>query len=108
LPLSLAWGDVSRTMLGPFGDWLPEVVVFHPTRFEDGQRVVQAVRELQTVVVHAGAMPRPEAQRLIDFIAGGVLAMDGQAECLDDLTFVFAPEVIALSHDRGGPQPPRG
>lgn len=82
-----------------FGDWLPEVVVFHPTRFEDAQAIVQAVRELQTVLVHASGMDRQEAQRLIDFVAGGVVAMDGHAECLDELTFVFAPEIITLTRD---------
>lgn len=87
-------------MQSPFGDWLPEVVVFHPIGFEDAQAIVEAVRELKTAVVHAGAMDRAEAQRLIDFVAGGVCAIDGQAECLDALTFVFAPEVIALQRDR--------
>lgn len=84
-------------MNGLFGDWMPEVVVFHPTRFEDAQAIVQAVRELQTVLVHASGMNRQEAQRLIDFVAGGVEAMDGQAECLDACTFVFAPEIVNLS-----------
>jgi cell division inhibitor SepF len=89
-------------MIGPFGDWLPEVVVFHPTRFEEAQDIVQAVRELQTVLVHANAMSRQEAQRLIDFVAGGVVAMDGHAECLDELTFVFAPEIVAITRDQPG------
>lgn len=89
-------------MIGPFGDWLPEVVVFHPTRFEEAQDIVQAVRELQTVLVHANAMSRQEAQRLIDFVAGGVVAMDGHAECLDELTFVFAPEIVAITRDQRG------
>lgn len=84
-------------MNGLFGDWMPEVVVFHPTRFEDAQAIVQAVRELQTVLVQAGGMNRREAQRLIDFIAGGVAAMDGHAECLDEFTFVFAPEIVTLT-----------
>ena len=88
-------------MRGPFGDWLQEVVIFHPTRFEDAQAIVVAVRELQTVLVHASAMPREEAQRLIDFVAGGVAAIDGQAECLDELTFVFAPDIVSIERDRG-------
>jgi cell division inhibitor SepF len=86
-------------MRGPFGDWMPEVVVFHPTCFEDAQAIVQAVRDLQTVLVHASAMPRQDAQRLIDFVAGGVVAIDGQAECLDEFTFVFAPEIVAITRD---------
>ena len=89
-------------MFSPFGDWLPEVVVFHPTRFEDAQEIVMAVRELRTVLVHAAAMDRNEAQRLIDFVAGGVAAIDGHAESLDDLTFVFAPEVMEITRDQPG------
>ncbi|MEO1002433.1 MAG: cell division protein SepF [Cyanobacteria bacterium J06638_7] len=86
-------------MFSPFGDWLPEVVVFHPLRFEDAQLIVHAVREHKTALVHAGAMDRGEAQRLIDFVAGGVSAIDGRAECLDELTFVFTPEVVLLTRD---------
>jgi cell division inhibitor SepF len=86
-------------MQGPFGDWLPEVVVYHPTRFDDAQSIVLAVRDLQTVLVHAAAMAPEEAQRLIDFVAGGVAAMDGQSQCLDELTFVFAPEIVAITRD---------
>jgi cell division inhibitor SepF len=88
-------------MFSPFGDWLPEVVVFRPTRFEDGQLIVHTVRENKTALVHAGAMDRGEAQRLIDFVAGGVSAMDGRAECLDELTFVFTPDIVRFSRDGG-------
>jgi FtsZ-interacting cell division protein YlmF len=48
-------------------------------------------------------METTEAQRLIDFVAGGVSAMDGQAECLAPLTFVFAPERVTLRRDPGSP-----
>lgn len=79
-------------------DWgQPELVVWHPSHFEDGAAIVSAVRENKAVLVHAGAMERGEAQRLIDFVAGGVSAIDGQAECLDALTFLFAPALVAIS-----------
>jgi cell division inhibitor SepF len=90
-------------MTSPFGDRTPEVVVFHPTRFEEAEWIVHNVRELKTVIVQAGSMETAEAQRLIDFVAGGVTAMDGQAECLAPLTFVFAPERVTLRRDRGEP-----
>jgi FtsZ-interacting cell division protein YlmF len=90
-------------MHSSFGDRMPEVVVFHPTRFEEAEWIVHNVRELKTVIVHAGGMETTEAQRLIDFVAGGVSAMDGQAECLAPLTFVFAPERVTLRRDPGSP-----
>jgi cell division inhibitor SepF len=78
------------------------VVVVHATRFDQAEWIVHHVRERKTVLVHAGAMEPSEAQRLIDFVAGGVSALDGQAEGLDALTFVFAPEIVALRREAAG------
>jgi cell division inhibitor SepF len=39
-----------------------------------------------------------EAQRIIDFIAGAVSALDGQVERIGDATFLFAPAGVTVSH----------
>jgi cell division inhibitor SepF len=83
----------------PFGNWLPEVTVMTPARFEDAMAAVQAVQQLKTVVLHLGAMAPDEAQRTIDFVSGGVYAMDGQSERLADTVFLFAPSLVRISHD---------
>ena len=83
----------------PFGNWLPEVVVMTPARFEDATAAVVAVQQLKTVVLHLGAMEPEEAQRTIDFVSGGVYAMDGQSERLGDTVFLFAPSLVTISHD---------
>ena len=83
----------------PFGNWLPEVVVMTPARFEDATAAVVAVQQLKTVVLHLGAMEAEEAQRTIDFVSGGVYAMDGQSERLGDTVFLFAPSLVTISHD---------
>ena len=31
-------------MPSPFNEWMPEVVVFHPTRFEEAQWIVHHLR----------------------------------------------------------------
>jgi FtsZ-interacting cell division protein YlmF len=56
----------------PFGLRLPEVLVMTPARFEDAPLALQAVQELKTVVLHLGSMDPIEAQRVIDFVSGGV------------------------------------
>ena len=84
----------------PFGQWSPEVVVMTPARFEDAMAAVQAVQRLRTVVLHLGAMDAAEAQRTIDFVSGGVYAMDGQSERLGDTVFLFAPSLVRIHHDR--------
>jgi cell division inhibitor SepF len=86
----------------PFGNWLPEVVVMTPSRFDDATAAVLAVQQLKTVVLHLGAMDPEEAQRTIDFVSGGVYALDGQSERLGETVFLFAPSLVTISHDDNG------
>ena len=70
-----------------------------PARFEDAMAAVQAVQRLRTVVLHLGEMEPAEAQRTIDFVSGGVYAMDGQSERLADTVFLFAPALVTIHRD---------
>jgi cell division inhibitor SepF len=83
----------------PFGQWSPEVVVMTPARFEDALVAVQAVQRLRTVVLQLAAMEPAEAQRTIDFVSGGVYAMDGQSERLGETVFLFAPALVTIHRD---------
>ncbi|MFM7265088.1 MAG: cell division protein SepF, partial [Cyanobium sp.] len=71
-------------------------------RFEDAMAAVQAVQRMRTVVLHLGAMDAAEAQRTIDFVSGGVYAMDGQSERLGDTVFLFAPALVTIHRDGSG------
>lgn len=80
------------------GYGMPEVVVITPGHFEDAQEAVLAVRDQKVVVLQASRLDPELAQRAIDFVAGGVSALDGKAERLDATTFLFAPALVNLSH----------
>jgi cell division inhibitor SepF len=67
---------------------------------------VQAVQRLKTVVLHLGAMEPEEAQRTIDFVSGGVYAMDGQSERLGETVFLFAPALVRIYRDGDGAADP--
>jgi len=64
--------------------------------------ILRAVRDQQqrTVVLHLAGMPADEAQRTIDFVSGGVFAMDGQSERLGEMVFLFAPALVRIQRDR--------
>ena len=89
----------------PFGLRLPEVVVMTPSRFEDAPVALKAVQELKTVVLHLGSMDPEEAQRVIDFVSGGVFAIDGQSERLGETVFLFAPALVSIEHATAWAQP---
>ncbi len=76
-----------------------EVVLMQPRRFEEVSEAVLAVRERKTVLLNLSAMERSEAQRAADFVAGGVFAIDGHQEQLDDLIFLFAPSGVGIERD---------
>ena len=71
-----------------------------PYRFAEGTEAVLAVQQQRTVVLQLGAMDTQEAQRTIDFVSGGVYAMDGQSERLGEAVFLFAPSLVTIQRDR--------
>jgi cell division inhibitor SepF len=87
----------------PFPQRLAEVVVMTPTAFDQATEAVLAVQQQRTVVLHLGSMSSEDAQRTIDFVSGGVYAMDGQSERLGDTVFLFAPALVRIHHDRESP-----
>jgi len=86
-------------MQSPNGSRFNEVVVLSPSRFDQGTDAVLAVQQQRMVVLHLGAMDPQEAQRTIDFVSGGVYAMDGQSERLGDTVFLFAPALVTIHRD---------
>lgn len=81
----------------------PEVVVMTPAHFDEAIHAVRAVQHRRTVLLHLGSMQTHEAQRTIDFVSGGVCAVDGQAERLAESVFLFAPTSVAIHRDPAGP-----
>jgi cell division inhibitor SepF len=86
-------------MESPFGHWSPEVLVLRPGCVEDAAEAVLAVQHLKTVVLHLDDLDPEEAQRIIDFVSGGVYAIDGQSERLGASVFIFAPSIVTISRD---------
>ena len=92
--------QVCGAMESSFGQRVPEVVVMTPDGFAQAGEAVLAVQQQRTVVLHLGGMPADEAQRTIDFVSGGVFAMDGQSERLGEMVFLFAPALVRIQRDR--------
>lgn len=88
-------------MESSFRDRTPEVVVIHPVAFTDVQLALRMLRERKTVLLDLEGMGEGEAQRAVDFVSGGVVAMDGQTERLGERTFLFTPASVHIEHDLG-------
>ena len=78
-----------------------EVVVIEPRSFEEMPEVIQALRERKSVVLNLNIMDPDEAQRSVDFIAGGTYAIDGHQERIGESIFLFTPSCVQVSTHSG-------
>jgi cell division inhibitor SepF len=83
------------------GNTLAEVIVFEPRSFEEMPQVIQALRERKSVVLNLTIMDPDEAQRAVDFIAGGTYAIDGHQERIGESIFLFTPSCVQVSTQSG-------
>ena len=70
---------------------MSEVLVMEPRTFEEMPQAIQALRERKSVVLNLTIMDPDQAQRAVDFVAGGTYAMDGHQERIGESIFLFTP-----------------
>ncbi len=80
---------------------LSEVVVIEPRTFEEMPQVIQALRERKSVVLNLTIMDPDQAQRAVDFVAGGTYAIDGHQERIGESIFLFTPSCVQVSTQAG-------
>lgn len=80
---------------------ISEVVVVEPRTFEEMPQVIQALRERKSVVLNLTIMDPDQAQRAVDFVAGGTYAIDGHQERIGESIFLFTPSCVQVSTQSG-------
>ncbi|MDX2271244.1 MAG: cell division protein SepF [Cyanobacteriota bacterium] len=74
-----------------------EVVVMDPRSFDEMAQVVQNLRDRKTVIMNLTLMDPADAQRSVDFVAGGTYAIDGHQERIGENIFLFTPSTVAVT-----------
>jgi cell division inhibitor SepF len=74
-----------------------EVVVIEPHSFAEMPKVIQILKERRSVVLNLNVMDPEEAQRAVDFVAGGTYAIDGNQERIGESIFLFTPNSVKVS-----------
>ena len=80
---------------------ISEVVVMEPRSFEEMPQAIQALRQRKSVVLNLTLMDPDQAQRAVDFIAGGTYALDGHQERIGESIFLFTPSCVQVSTQSG-------
>jgi cell division inhibitor SepF len=76
---------------------MSEVVVMEPRTFEEMPQAIRALRERKSVVLNLTIMDPDQAQRAVDFVAGGTYAIDGHQERIGESIFLFTPNCVQVS-----------
>ena len=74
-----------------------EVSLMEPRSFDEMPQAIQALRERKTVILNLTMMDPDQAQRAVDFIAGGTYAIDGHQERVGESIFLFAPSCVNVT-----------
>jgi cell division inhibitor SepF len=74
-----------------------EMVLIEPRAFEEMPQVIDALRQQKSVILNMTLIRQEEAQRAVDFVAGGTYAMDGHYERIGDNIFLFTPNCVQVS-----------
>jgi len=94
-----ATSDTMSNVIGMPGaaNGLSQVMVLEPRSFEEMPQAIQALRERKSVVLNLTMMDPDQAQRAVDFVAGGTYALDGHQERIGDSIFLFAPSCVQVT-----------
>jgi len=74
-----------------------EVSLMEPRSFDEMPQAIQALRERKTVILNLTMMDPDQAQRAVDFVAGGTYAIDGHQERVGESIFLFAPNCVNVT-----------
>lgn len=78
-----------------------EVVLMEPRSFEEMPEAIQALRDGKMVVLNLTMMEPDQAQRAVDFVAGGTYATDGHQERVGESIFLFTPRSVQVTTSSG-------
>ena len=76
-----------------------KVMVVKPGSYDEAREISDAIKNRKIVVVNTTAMETKTAQRLVDFISGGVYALDGHIQKISNSIFLIAPMNYEITNE---------
>jgi cell division inhibitor SepF len=76
-----------------------KVVVFHPTTFEDVQKLADALKSRDAVIVNFEGIEEHLTRRIVDFLNGVTYVLGGETQKIGQAVMIFAPPNFDISKD---------
>ena len=72
-----------------------------PRTFEEMPQAIQALLDRKSVVLNLTMLDPDQAQRAVDFVAGGTYAINGHQERVGESIFLFTPICVQVTTQSG-------
>ena len=76
-----------------------KMVISQPTTFEQSDEICSFLKEKKSVIVNLEYVNKDVARRIVDFISGGVYALDGYIQKVSNTIFLVAPSNYEITNE---------
>ena len=76
-----------------------KMVISQPTNFEQSEEICNFLKEKKSVIVNLEYVNKEVARRIVDFISGGVFALDGHIQKISNSIFLIAPTNYEITNE---------
>ena len=76
-----------------------KMVISQPTTFEQSEEICNYLKDRKSVIVNLEYVNKDVARRIVDFISGGVYALDGHIQKISNSIFLIAPTNYEITNE---------
>jgi len=78
-----------------------KMIISQPTNFEQSEEICQYLKERKACIVNLEYVNKDVARRVVDFISGGVYALNGHIQKISNSIFLIAPANYDIANEMG-------
>ena len=76
-----------------------KMVISQPTTFEQSEEICESLKQKKSVIVNLEYVNKDVARRIVDFISGGVFALNGHIQKVSNSIFLVAPMNYEITNE---------
>ena len=76
-----------------------KMIISQPTTFEQSEEICESLKQKKSVIVNLEYVNKDVARRIVDFISGGVFALNGHIQKVSNSIFLVAPMNYEITNE---------
>ena len=93
------WGRRNNKVVAMPQPQQVKMVISQPTTFEQSDEICSFLKEKKSIIVNLEYVNKDVARRIVDFISGGVYALDGYIQKVSNSIFLVAPSNYEITNE---------